>query len=359
MRIVVVNTAASSGGALSILKDFYNYVRENEKSHEWIFILSDNYIQETENIKVIINKDVKKNWINRLIWESKKGSDFINKLSPDLVFSMQNTIGKGIKCKSMIYLHQSLPFQNTKKFSFIRKTERKMAIYQYFIGYIIKKSLYRTDKIVVQTEWMKRSVLQKINKKPSDIIVSPPTIQDIQYKVNDNYGKEKIFFYPAGKGVYKNHKIIIEASKILLKKGINNFIVELTLDESQTSQLNITSEIENNIKLLGNLKREEVFNKYTKSVLLFPSYIETYGLPLLEARLVGCMILCSDTEFSREILDDYKNREYFNPFSAKELSELMERIILKDDIPLNIEKQYNNNEGWKKILNEINKTLNV
>ena len=40
MRIVVVNTAASSGGALSTLKDFYNYVRENDESYEWIFIFS-------------------------------------------------------------------------------------------------------------------------------------------------------------------------------------------------------------------------------------------------------------------------------------------------------------------------------
>ena len=63
--------------------------------------------------------------------------------------------------------------------------------------------------------------------------------------------------------------------------------------------------------------------------MIFPSYIETFGLPLLEAKKCDTIILASDCPFSHEILDDYDKVYYFNPFDAKELSKLMETVINK------------------------------
>ena len=48
MRIVVNDIAASTRGALTVLKDFYNCVRENDRENEWIFLLGDDLLEETE-----------------------------------------------------------------------------------------------------------------------------------------------------------------------------------------------------------------------------------------------------------------------------------------------------------------------
>lgn len=71
----------------------------------------------------------------------------------------------------------------------------------------------------------------------------------------------------------------------------------------------------------------EVMKEYTRSVLLFPSYIETFGLPLLEARMSGSPILASDCPFSHEILDDYDGVSYFDPFRPEELAALMKQCL--------------------------------
>lgn len=55
------------------------------------------------------------------------------------------------------------------------------------------------------------------------------------------------------------------------------------------------------------MKREVVFEMYSKSVLVFPSFVESFGMPLLEARMSNSVILASDQNFSREILKDYNN----------------------------------------------------
>lgn len=355
MKIVVINTAASNGGALSVLLDFYNHLIETKDKNEWIFILSDLYIQETENIKIIVNKKVKSNWINRLKWELHDGKKFINNLKPDVVFSMQNTISRGIKCPTAIYLHQSIPFQTVKKFSFFYRKEQKLAFYQYIIGYIIKKSLKIADKVIVQTNWIKEAIIKSTKIDSKNICKIAPNINNIDVRVEEEYLKEKIFFYPASAAIYKNHKCIVEAVKKLNDQCISDFKVLFTLDPSYREILNVNKDIEDKIIFLGNIPRSEVIDKYRKSVLVFPSYIETFGLPLLEAYMVGSFILASDCEFSKEILNEYNNVKYFDPFSSDELSELMKNIITEGyNYESNTKlKEQDNNCGWQSVVNEI------
>ena len=59
MRIVVNDIAAQKGGALTVLKDFYNYVKENDTENEWIFLLGEKLLEETDNIKIITLPKIK------------------------------------------------------------------------------------------------------------------------------------------------------------------------------------------------------------------------------------------------------------------------------------------------------------
>ena len=77
------------------------------------------------------------------------------------------------------------------------------------------------------------------------------------------------------------------------------------------------------VKLVGNLSLEEVKDYYSSTCLLFPSYLETVGLPLKEAQVFGAPIIVADCQYSRETVGTYENVNYFNSFSAKELSDLM------------------------------------
>lgn len=67
--------------------------------------------------------------------------------------------------------------------------------------------------------------------------------------------------------------------------------------------------------------------KYESDVLIFPSYIESFGLPLIEAAVSGDIILAADTIFARELLKNYNNAYFFKYNDADSLSELMKKII--------------------------------
>ena len=78
---------------------------------------------------------------------------------------------------------------------------------------------------------------------------------------------------------------------------------------------------------LGRLNRTEMFKKYKSTVLVFPSYIETVGLPLLEAKACGSFILAADCIYAHDALKDYKNVRYFDPFDYVQLSILLKGIF--------------------------------
>ena len=104
MRIIVNDIAASKGGAMTVLKDFYETVKLQNDDNEWIFLLGDNYLEETENIKVLTFKKEKASQIKRLCFDLFYGRKIINKLNPDVVLSFQNTICFGVKCKQVVYV---------------------------------------------------------------------------------------------------------------------------------------------------------------------------------------------------------------------------------------------------------------
>lgn len=364
MRIVVNDIAASKTGALSILTDFYHYVATNDTENEWIFLVGGDYIKETERIKVRIMTEVKSSWLNRLKFDLITGSTFIKALNPDVVFSLQNTLTCGYKGKQILYVHQPLGFQTIKKFSFFKKNEREYAIYQYFIGALINHSVRKADKVIVQTDWMKEAVAGKAHVSPTKIAKILPDVENLNRYKRLGVRKPNQFFFPSGVMIYKNHECILKACNILNQKGITDFNVLFTLDSTESVTTYHYNNQYNNITCNGRLTKEQVLEVYNERTLIFPSYIETFGYPPAEARQLEAPILASDTPFCHEVLTDYPQVNYFDPFHPEELARLMEQAI-NGTLPtaaatgsanhsiINSEDQKSLRDSWGEVLKEL------
>ncbi len=344
MRIVVNDIAACKGGAMTVLKDFYFCVCENDKQNEWIFLLGDKYFEETQNVKIIAMPQIKQNPLKKVMFDFFTGKRFINSLKPDVVFSMQNIITFGVKQKQILYLHQSIPFQKVKRFSFFKAKERKIAFIQFVIGAMIKRSVKKANGVIVQTEWMRDAVCKKCRINGQKVINILPNVNDIMDKKDESLFDNRTFFYPTAKAIYKNNDCVFSACELLDRKNLD-YSVTLTLPKEFSRD---------KINCIGRIPYDDVIRFYNQSTLVFPSYIETFGYPLAEARMLGALILASDCPFSREVLSGYENAYFFNPFNPEELGILMEKVI-KGEIKRAestqlLQKKENN---WIKVLNTV------
>ena len=221
-----------------------------------------------------------------------------------------------------LYVHQPLPFCE-KRFSF--RENRIFWIYQNIIAGIILWSVKKADKVIVQTNWMRDAVCEKANISKEKVRVEQPDVtvpEGMSYKKSE----QNLFFYPASAAAYKNHDVIYKAARLLVENGYDNFKIILTIDKPLNFPDRFKN-IEDKIEFCGRIAREQVFKHYLNSVLIFPSYIETFGLPLMEARKFSTPILASDCAFSRDVLTDYEKVCYFNPFDSTELCNHMKSFI--------------------------------
>lgn len=190
------------------------------------------------------------------------------------------------------------------------------------IGKLINFSLRRADKIIVQTNWIKDACARAANIALAKVEVVRPTINDadiIPCRDRDKcLGK---LFYPASAIDYKNHMTLLEAMRIIKELGtMPELSLSLTLSGNAPLVERLrgfVAEHQLSVEFLGTLPRSEVMRLYAERTLIFPSYIESFGLPLLEARLSNAPIIASDCPFSREILEGYADALFFDPFNAQ------------------------------------------
>ncbi|MGG1676532.1 glycosyltransferase [Neobacillus sp. NRS-1170] len=330
MNILVIDVPADSGGALSILEEFYNEVKErNAKDNKWIFVVSKPNFQNTDHIKVLRYPWVKKSWGHRLYFDHFIAPKLVKKYKVDKVLSLQNVIIPNVDVEQVLYLHNPLPFVN---YRFSLKNNKILWAYQNVLSKNMFQSIRSAKKVIVQTKWMKQACVEKSGVEESKVEIVPPKINlDIKHYFVPSEEALSSFFYPASPYAYKNHQIIIEACEKIVQGKSKNFKVVFTLKGDETDHVKqMYREIKEKnlpIEFVGSLSRDKVFDLYTKSVLLFPSYIETFGLPMIEARLHQGVIIASDSPFSHEILDTYENAYFFDPFNAVDLAGIMMNLI--------------------------------
>ena len=327
--VMVYDVHASESGALAILDDLYHQIRAHiDKSIKWIFIVSTPNYEETENIIVCRFPWVKKNWGYRYYFDTVTTKGLLKEYKPDKVFSLQN---KGIpfyRREQIVYLH--LPFILTDHIFDIRTDGKKLWLYQNIISKSIFRSLRKMDYTIVQTHWMKDALVKKTGISEDRIFILEPDITTNNIgKYVDTAASRRTFFYPATAFSYKNHMTMLKALNYAQKAGLGDYTLTLTIryDENKLTQelADYINRKKLNVLFAGQMSREKVFEMYANSVLLFPSYVESFGLPLLEARLTGTYVIASDCPFCREILDGYEKAMFFNEMDY----ETMGKHILK------------------------------
>lgn len=330
MRIMVFDVPAESGGALSVLHEFYNEFKLDQ-DNEYIFVLSLPELKETTNIKVLRFPWIKNSWGHRLYFDHIIATKLIKEYDIDQVLSLQNVIIPHTTVYQSVFVHNALPFS---EYRFRLKEDKLLWVYQNIIGKNVIKSIKKADHVIIQTNWMKNRLVEKLNVNDEKIEVKQSKI-DIEIKDQFRETKDSLstFFYPASGVIFKNHKVIVEACLKLKEDGIDEYKVIFTLNGDENKQItelyNTVKDKQLPIEFVGSMKRDEVFGLYSKSILIFPSFIETVGLPLIEAQMHNTPIIAVRSDYSYEILTNYKNAHYFDCFSYTELSSRMGYFLTK------------------------------
>lgn len=350
MKNIIVNaTALKSGGALTILKQFISSITDGNK---YIIFIDSSVNLDIDKSNVQLIETYNNSAVKRLYWDYfglKKWLDN-NKVKVDIAISLQNTNFRvGEKIPNYIYYHQPIPFYNNK-WSFFKKKERSLFLYRYIYPLFVKSLINPRTEFFVQLEYIKNGFCKrfKIDEKRVHVVFPNVTLPIINENSKIDLSNEKInLFYPATSIFYKNHNIIFKALSLLPK---DKYTLYLTCKEDEFDE-NLIKDID--IKFLGSIPFEKVISYYVSSdALLFPSYIETFGLPLIEAAFCGLPIIASDLPYSREVLNGYNGVEYIDYNNPKLWADAISKLEKnKKYLPFQLPQK----ASWKEMFDIIEK----
>jgi glycosyltransferase involved in cell wall biosynthesis len=137
------------------------------------------------------------------------------------------------------------------------------------------------------------------------------------------------FIYPASGDAHKNHRRLVEAWVLLAVDGCRPEL-QLTFDSAIHPGLTAfvaaqTREHGLAITCLGLLPHAELLARYSQvDALIYPSLLESFGLPLIEAASAGLPVVAAELDYVRDILDPVQG---FDPLSPVSIARAVKRQL--------------------------------
>lgn len=189
------------------------------------------------------------------------------------------------------------------------------------------------DRFVVQTPTMRRAVREwlkssrALDSHPIDVL----PFLEIESSPDARPKPEAPcwdFIYVSDGAVHKNHKRLFAAFRLLAEQGLRPSLA-VTLPDRDAE---LIAELETlvaahglNITNLGHLPHDQIQRHYRKArAMLFASFAESFGIPMLEATEAGVPILAAELDFVRDMCVPAQT---FDPFSEVSIARSIKRFL--------------------------------
>ena len=196
-----------------------------------------------------------------------------------------------------------------------------------------RESVCQATRVIVNSEFTKKNLVEiyETDENKIDVIYHgydmSYNVKSSEYldEIREKYGlKTPFLYYPAASWPHKNHKNLLHALKLLREK--HKFDGQLVLTgiatqlQSEILALIADLGLTNHVKILGYLPYEDLPYLYNLAeIMVFPSFFEGFGLPLVEAMACGCPVVCSNVTSIPEVVGEAS--AMFNPHSVEEIAE--------------------------------------
>jgi len=335
-QIVVSATATRSSGTLTIYNQFLNHLPKHlEGKNYTIFVHPSMPQPKLDGVQYVAVHT--EGQIQRIMFDWSGCKRELGRLSvrPDAVVSLQNT---GVRClrdyPQLVYYHLPFPFYDYK-YDLTKKRELILELYKRIYPFFVTSSITPTTHMVAQIPLIAEGIKKKFRVTTSHVHTLFPDIDAI---VSESVGKYELWsdelshiVFPATAFRYKGHATIVEALSILKKRGIDNVKVHFTITEGdypELAQLVSDKDVMEQVEFMGVVSHDTLLRMLKSSIgLLFPSVIETLGLPLIEAASLGLPVMVADVRYAHEVIGDYEGTRFISPYNFHEWAEAIQWMI--------------------------------
>jgi glycosyltransferase involved in cell wall biosynthesis len=233
--------------------------------------------------------------------------------------------------------------------------------------FFFRRAFRKSQKIFTVSEFSKSRIEYHLGKgKP--VIVTHSAIQPIflEYRANEqNRQKTKTIVFIGNIKKHKGLDYLLDAFLLAKKEGLPHKLLIIGARENfRSSDDSVMQKIDNAgadaVSFTGFISDERLMVHLSESALLVqPSLYEGFGLPPLEAMVLGTQALISDIPVFREIYADYPVT-FFRAGDTEDLkNKMLEMILYKNPEPLTLDEKLLHRYTFEKTVRILLKELAV
>ena len=333
MKTIVVSAVnIRKGGTLTILRDCLSYLSTlPEDEFRVVALVHRKELAFYPGIEYWEFPDTIKSWGRRLWCEYVTMHSVSKQLAPvDLWLSLHDTTPRVKAERQAVYCQTSFPFLKWKWKDL--KYDFKIVLFSLLTKYAYKVNIARNRYLVVQAQWLREGFSDMFNLSENHFIVFPPRNKAEIPQTSSLAHTGYMFLFPATADAHKNFETLCEASRIVESRiGKNDFKVVITIDGNENKyarSLKNTYKDVNSLDMTGFLTKGKLEECYRMAdCLVFPSRIETWGLPISEFASYDKPMLLADLPYAYEAAAGCRRVSFFNPGNAEELASKMMALI--------------------------------
>lgn len=239
-------------------------------------------------------------------------------------------------CRVIATIHDLAPLRFPEKYDRLRL---------FYHQKILTSLIHRADSLIAVSQHTKSDIVQltgypqeKIHVVYSGIDKTtfyPYPKKEASEKLKIKYGLSNPFIVYVSRIEHpaKNHMNLIKAFELF--KKVNSSNVQLVLAGADWNGAHVVKEYalksqnRNEIHFLGFVPTDDIVRLYSAcELMVFPSFYEGFGFPVLEAMACGAPVICSNVSALKEIAEGYAN--LFDPDNIQQIAEAIEKGLLKE-----------------------------
>lgn len=319
------------GGIFTILHnalhELSNFIKNEEV--EVIALVHDASKFQFSNISIIEIPLSKKSWWFRLYYEYFYFKKLSKQVQPDIWFSLHDTTPNVVAKKQFVYCHHPTTlFKPTWK---DWKFDYKIGVFSVLYDFLFKINISKNHTVFVQQHWIKEIFEKRFNITNIKVAI-PEYIEEISKDFFPFEPNKIHFLYPSFPRSYKNHEVILEAIKVLPKNISEqtqfHFTTIKNSKEKYAKFLVKEYGFLENVHFYGKVNRSQLLSMYNAmDCLLFPSKIETWGLPISEAKAYNKPMFLANLPYAKEACGNYEKVTFFDENNATELAKLITEFV--------------------------------
>jgi len=327
-RIVVSAVNFTEGGPLTVLRDcLAAAVAVLPAEYEIVALVNRADLLNEPRVRLISIPNSKKSWFHRLYWEWFGFMRISRELKPVLWLSLHDITPRVSAVRQAVYCHNPAPFYRIG----LREAlmEPTFLMFNRFYALLYRVFIHRNRYVIVQQNWLRDEFLKRMGQLP--VVVAHPSLPMGEKTSSRSPGYTFVFVYPALARVFKNIETLCKATQILASRGIRDFEVRLTLDGTENRYASwIRKQFGDvaQVRFIGRQTKDQMATHYSEAdAVVFPSKLETWGLPITEAKARRRPLLVADLPYARETVGNYDLVSFFPAESPDALADLMQSMV--------------------------------